>query len=508
MSRRWPAAALWTMAAAILALLVVDVVRQLQLGTAGASLTFFVVANGVAVAAALVVGRWPERRRMGALILLWLLTGVATDFGAEWPTSRLAATLWMLATGAEPATYALMALAYPSGVVRDRLERLLVVVGYPVCLAWMALPALFSDPRGCASCAPRVPSLLFIGTSFDFGAAGPVFWWSFIALGLCFIALVVRRLRRAPPGARPTLVPLGVAAVFAAANFVALRVVWLGGWNRALGALDWLDSAQTLVVPAAIFLGLATIRRRRGPVGELVVELGSAPPGQVRAALARTLGDPSLELGHWLDDRDQFVDEQGEPVEVGGAPGRAVTLIGPAGQPLAALLHDERLLGQRPLLEAAGSAARLALENTRLQAQLRAQLGELRASRQRIVEAGDRERRRVERNLHDGAQQRLLAISLQLAMLRERVDAGESVAGALGEVSAELQRAIGELRELARGIHPAILTEEGLPAAIESLADRALVPVRLRCDLDGRFAEPVEATAYFVVAESLANVAR
>jgi signal transduction histidine kinase len=367
---------------------------------------------------------------------------------------------------------------------------------------------VFVDASGCATCSPRVPSLLFTGRTPEIGPAGPVFWWIFIVLGVCFIALVVGRLRRAPPGARPTLVPLGVAAVFAAADFIALRVVWLGGWNGALGTLNWIDDAQALVVPAAIFLGLATIRGRRGRVGELVVELGSTRPGEVRAALARTLGDPSLELGLWLADRGQFVDEQGERIEATAAAGRALTLIGPREQPLAALLHDERLLGQRPLLEAAGSAARLALENSRLQAQLRVQLAELRASRQRIVEAGDRERRRVERNLHDGAQQRLLAVSLSLAMLRDRVDANGPVAGELGEVSAELQRAIEELRELARGIHPAILTEEGLSAAVESLADRAMVPVRVRCDLHGRLAEPVEATAYFVVAESLANVTR
>src|SRR5262249_35346238 len=130
------------------------------------------------------------------------------------------------------------------------------------------------------------------------------------------------------------------------------------------------------------------------------------------------------------------------------------------------------------------------------------------ASRQRIVEAGDRERRRVERNLHDGAQQRLATVALTLAVLREREQADPEITAALARASAELRRAIAELRELARGIHPAVLAEDGLAAAVESLADRSVVPVRVAAGIDARLPEPVETAAYFVVAESLANVAK
>ncbi len=140
---------------------------------------------------------------------------------------------------------------------------------------------------------------------------------------------------------------------------------------------------------------------------------------------------------------------------------------------------------------------------------MRAQLEEVRASRQRIVEAADAERRRVERNLHDGAQQRMATLALSLAMLRDRIGSGDpSAAASLDQASAELRQAIAELRELARGIHPAILTEEGLPAAVEALADRSSLPVRVLADFDGRLPEPIEAIAYFVVSESLANVAK
>ena len=240
------------------------------------------------------------------------------------------------------------------------------------------------------------------------------------------------------------------AACFTAAQFIALRAATLTDWSQAFGTLDWIGNLNTLVVPAAIFVGIATIRRQRGPVGDLIVELSAAGPDQIRTALARAIGDPTLELALWLPDRDQFVDERGVAVTLDTeSPDRAVTLIGPEPQPVAALVHDARLVGQRPLLEAAGSAARLALENVRLNAELRAQLSELRESRTRIVSAGDAERRRLERDLHDGAQQRLLAIGLALQLLRD-ADADPQL---LAEAETELQAALHELRR-ARSRHP------------------------------------------------------
>ena len=503
MSRLAPPRLLAT-AGLVLALVAMDVVRQAQLGEADLGLAFFALATCFGVAVGVAVGHWPGRERMGMLIIAWELAEIVTDLGVEWPTSRLATTLFMLATGLVPATYAWMVLAYPSGHLRHRLERWLISVAFGLGLAWMGVPLLFADPGGCASCSPRVPSLLYTGRMFDYTIAGQVFWSSFIVLGLVFVWLLLGRLRDAPPGARVTLLPLAFAVFFTVAQFVALRVVWLGGWHSPLATLEWIDRMNALVLPAAILVGMASIRRRRGPLGDLVVELGAARPGEVRAALERTLGDPTLELGLWLPDRRQFVDERGEPVEVrASVPGRAVTLIGPQEEPLAALVHDERLLGQRPLLEAAGSAAHLALENTRLQAELRVQLAELRASRRRIVSAGDAERRRLERDLHDGAQQRLLALGLALQLLRDH----QGDPQLLEQAEAELQEALRELRDLARGIHPSILSEQGLAAAVRGLGSRTQIPITTRV-ADERYPQAVESAAYFVVAEALANVAK
>jgi signal transduction histidine kinase len=496
--------AAFTVASAALWLWLIDVVRQLQLGVADSGLAVYATSGVAGVVVALVVARQPGRERLGLLIAIWVMVSVLDDLAVEWPVSRSAATVWFLAHGFVPAAYALMVLAYPSGRLRATGDRALVATAVIVGLVWMGAPLLFFRPEGCTTCAPRVSSWLYTGTTFDYLPVGQVSWSVFVVLGVWFVALLVRRLRDAPPGARVTLLPLGLAVFFTGAEFIAQRVVWLGGWDGAMPTLDWIDRANSLLLPLAILAGLAAIRRRRGPLGDLVVELGRTGPGEVGDALARSLGDSSLQLALWLPERGVFVDEFGRTIDISDASaGRAITTIGSSSEPLAAIIHDDRLLGQRSLLEAAVSAGRLALENARLQAELRAQLVELRASRARIVEAGDAERRRLERDLHDGAQQRLLALGLALQLIGD----GDADGELLAQAQAELQTALRELRDLARGIHPTILSEQGLTPAVRSLADRAPVPVRIEAG-DERYASQIESAAYFVVAEALANVAK
>ena len=411
----------------------------------------------------------------------------------------------MLAHGLAPAAYGLMVLAYPSGFAArppanacwSRSQRSSVSSGW-------ALRCCSSGPARAPTCAPRVSSLLYTGHTFDYLVWAQASWVAFIVVGVCFVALLVRRLRAAPRGARVTLLPLGLAVFFTAAEFVAQRVVSLGGWQSPGTALDWVDRLNALVLPLAIFAGLAAIRRRRGPLGDLVVELDRARRVRWAARWRERSATRRSSSRSGCPERSGSSTRWESRSTRARSPGRALTTIGPAGGALAALIHDERLLGQRSLLEAAGSAARLALENTRLQAELRAQLAELRASRARIVGAADAERRRrLERDLHDGAQQRLLALGLALQLLRD----GDGDQELLAQAEAELQTALRELRDLARGIHPTILSEQGLGAAVRSLADRAAVPVQVEA-VDERYPASVETTAYFVVAEALANIAK
>jgi signal transduction histidine kinase len=257
----------------------------------------------------------------------------------------------------------------------------------------------------------------------------------------------------------------------------------------------------------AFLIGLLRTRLARGAVAELVVELGGPlEPGTLRAALARALRDPSLTVAYWLQDGERFVDADGRAVAL---PRTGVTEVRREGRLIAALVHDPALDDEPELVASAGAAAGLALENERLQADLRARLEELRASRTRIVEAAQDERRRIERDLHDGTQQRLVSIAMTLGLADARLERDPAaVRPLLDQARAALSDALAELRGLSQGIHPGILTERGLRAALEELAYGARLPLELDVGLSERLPERVEAAAYYVVSEALTNIVK
>ena len=229
----------------------------------------------------------------------------------------------------------------------------------------------------------------------------------------------------------------------------------------------------------------------------------------VRDALRRALADPHLEILYPRVGTGGWINDLGEGTTTPTpACGRAFTAIDRGGKPVAGLVHDAALLDDPERLHAATEAASLAIDNERLKAQLRGQLAEVQASRARIVDAGDRELRRVERNLHDGAQQRFVGLALTLRLASRRAVGDAALTELLAEAAHELDDALAELRELARGIHPAIVDDAGLGGALETLAERPGIPVDLDIDLPGRLPEPVEVGAYYVVAEALTNVNR
>jgi signal transduction histidine kinase len=266
----------------------------------------------------------------------------------------------------------------------------------------------------------------------------------------------------------------------------------------------WLGEAGVL---CALALGVVwpwvRARQMRSALARLVIELAESPrPGGLRDLLAATLNDASLQLVYPLGD-GRLVDARGQAVQLEGE----VTPIVQAGREMALLTHRPRLLDDPALAEEVAAAARLALENERLQAEARAQLDDLRASRARIVEGGDAERRRLERDLHDGAQQRLVGLSLALRLARLRLgsDPDPAVLAGIEKAETELRAALGELRELAHGIFPAVLADDGLAAALEALAEEAPIPIELVALSDERFDAAVEAAAYFLVSETAAR---
>jgi len=405
-------------------------------------------------------------------------------------------------------------LAYPEGQLHSRLERVLVFGLYAL-IVFRATVILVDPVTNAVRFLGDQPPLSFMSTAA---------FYYFSAVALTTFLILTRRWLRSTPTARRILTPvLGAALLLAAVEMVSAAVnlsettglAWasLGLATSPLGpkVLFYSGIVAKLAVPIAFLFGMFRSTIERSGVGDLVIDLGSQRGIGLRDALARTLHDPSVEIAYWLPSRSGFVDVEGRPVSLppeGSA--RAVTMVEREGEPLAAIIHDRSLLDEPALIEASAAAARLAIDNERLQAEVRAKLEEVEASRARIVEAGDAERRRVERNLHDGAQQRLVTLSLALGLLRERLDGHTEpeLAAQMNAISKELREALEELRELARGIHPAILTEEGLLAAVESLADRSQVPVSIGDGPVGRLPEAVEATAYFVVAEALTNVAK
>jgi signal transduction histidine kinase len=241
-------------------------------------------------------------------------------------------------------------------------------------------------------------------------------------------------------------------------------------------------------------------------VGDLVVRLGSHPADEELAeAVARAVGDPTLVLAV-PGAGGRLVDLRGQPIAP-PSPDRRITRVEAGDEVLAILIHDIGLDANPELMRSVAAATRLALENRRLAATVQGQLDAVRASRARIVEASNAERERIERDLHDGAQQRLVTLALRLRMIAGSAgDAGRQ--RAIEDAADELDEALAELRDLARGIHPTAVVQGGLASAVEALAERTPLPVTVRVPAGMRWPISIEVAAYFVVAEALTNAVR
>ena len=405
-----------------------------------------------------------------------------------------------------------MVLSFPSGRLDPGWPRAIVAVAYIDAFV-LTLPVFLLDgnlngPDGAPDNAFAIVSAPGVADAIDVVTSLLGF-----AIAAATAAVLIGRRRRATPPQRRAQAPMlwtGLTVIVGLGLVFASDTVGLS--DQVVGLVGFVGFVAFAILPFAFLAGLVRTRySAAGAVGGLIERLNT-PDTRVslRTALSDALGDPTLQLVYWRESAGHYVTYEGHRVELPEhGSGRAVAEVERDGKRVGAIIYDAALRDDPSLVRAAAAAAALQLENERLEAELRARVEELETSRARLVEVSMGERRRLERDLHDGAQQRLVALSLQLGMARRKLDADPRAAARLLEASTtELQRALEELRELARGIHPAILTDRGLGAAIEALAERAPLPVDLDRMPEDRLPAAVEAAAYFVVAESLTNVAK
>ena len=403
-------------------------------------------------------------------------------------------------------------LSFPSGRLDSRLDRVLVAIAYFNTTVVQLAAFVLSDPQqGCARC-PANPVLIDHADTAAGVISAAQLDISIAVLG-AVVASLYRRWRDSSHSLRRSFAPVLAVGSLTFVLLMASLIVEQAGLSSGIDDGLTLALFGTLAcLPFAILTGLLRFRFSQvEAVSSLVARLGGGVGrGSLRDALAEALGDPEVELAYWVPNRDDYVDSAGRPMQLDPAPkGRIATVIEHEGRRVGAIVHDAELAEERDLVRAVGATAALTLENERLDAELRAHVDELRASRARIITAGYAERQRLERDLHDGAQQRLMALGINLRLARDLVTSDTQEAAALLDASLEeLNQATRELRELARGIHPAVLTDRGLDAALNGLAGRSPVPVELVQTLAERLPSSVESAVYFVVAEALTNVAR
>jgi signal transduction histidine kinase len=478
---------------------------------AGQPPTAYAGATTLATAAGLLAGigllaagsaLWLERGRDRAALLL-VLAGVAW-FAPDWVGWNQGPSL-VRSLGAVVAPFLpAFLLDLVATASRSRVARLCSYAVYAGTVVVSVGRALFRDPFLDPRCWSNCTDNAFLvhadeGIARALDAALPR-----VALGAAVLAIVlcIWRMVVASGTARRAELPLLVALALAAAAEAAYGLSQIldpaeNADRRWFRVLYIASGAAFSLVALATGWTIACARRRRSALARLAADLEAAPvAGSLAAALGRSLGDPRLDVAYPVGDR--LVDGDGRPVT---ANGRRATPLVRDGRTIALLLHEADAVQPDDLERELGSAARLAIENERLRAEVLSRLDDLRASRVRIIEAADAERRRLERDLHDGAQQQLLALSYDLRRALSEAD-GE-LASILRAGVDEAQSALEELRDLAHGIHPAILTEAGLGAALRTLADTARVPLDLVTCPEGRFAPSAEAAAYAVAVEAL-----
>ncbi len=444
------------------------------------------------------------RRRPDSLFgPLMILAGFVTQLSVlQWTSQPLLSTIGQLCDLLVAAVWLHVFLAYPTGRLAGRAERVVVVVGYVAALGLQLVILMLGgfNENHLLGVVTR-PDLAEVVQNLQLLVLS--------ALSLVGVGLIWRRWRSLPlwQRRRPTQIVIDCFSL----SLVMLAALLIAGAFQLPGfeVLRLATFAVAGIAPLAFLAGLLDARLAKAGVGELLVQLRANPTPDLRELLAQALRDPTLSLIYWLPQYGSWADQDGNPAALPKPDsGRRVTLVKQNGEQVAALVYDAGLGEEPELVQAVSAAAGIALENGRLEAELRARLQELQGSRTRVVEAQQNERRRLERNLHDGAQQRLVALALELGLLAERANSDAATQTRLKNARSEVAQSLTELRDIARGLHPAVVSGHGLAVALESLAAASPLDVHLKTDGLPRLAEPLEVAAYYVVSEALTNAAK
>jgi signal transduction histidine kinase len=488
----------------------------------GTALAAFARAATVAVPIAAGLYAWHLRpqERFGRLLVAlgagWFLTTLAqSSDNLAFSVGRVSA--WVM----ELAVVFLM-LAFPTGRLRTGVDRALVGA-FAGLVALLYLPTAllvehYPEPSPWTNCEPTCPANAFLVLG-----AEPAFVGSLVeplralltaAVFLAVTARLVQRVKHASELMRRTLLPVltvAIARLVVYAVGIATREASPG--SPAVDAMGWMVALGVPALAAAFFIGLV---ERRLYVANALQTLGlrtraDTSPGELHAALADALDDPSLELAYPLDgDSTRWIDGDGRDLGAAlGGDDRSLTAVRDGDRLVAGVVHDAALDDHGEFVEAVAAYTLIALENRRLTAEVEASLSEVRDSRARIVASADRERRRIERDLHDGAQQRLVALGIRLE-LAEQLLATDPAAGRrrLHELRDEVAATLEEIRALAHGVYPPLLADRGLTEAVRAAARGVPVPTTVEADGVGRYSQEVESAVYFCCLEALQNVSK
>jgi signal transduction histidine kinase len=472
---------------------------------------------GLPIAIGLYATAWRPYRRFGLLLVLLgagcSLTALAESSNSVlYSTGRVAA--WFVEVG-----FVWVVLAFPSGSLAGRFSRVLVaafavlvLVGYmPTALLGDAYqtPSPWTECDDCPGNAFQVVDSEpgFVGHGLP--AAREVLT---LLMFLGVAGILAGRVRSATRLTRLMLAPVLVVAVARLLVYtVGLAVRRVDPDSPLLGAITWTIALLVPAMAVAFLIGLLRWQLFSiAALQRLALRLREHPDGRrLRHALAATLGDPWLDLAFWRGG-DEWVDADGQRVDLRTVPrGRSVTTIRDGDAPIAAMVHDSALDEHPDFVEAAGTYAVMALDNHQLVARVRSSLREVQDSRTRIVASADAERRRIERDLHDGAQQRLVALRIKLELAEEMLlqdpRRGREL---LREIGDETLEALEDVRSLAHGVYPALLMQRGLGAALREAALRSPIPVRVDVSGIGRYPPEVESAVYFSCMEAMQNAVK